>query len=93
MQNLLLQTVDKFFEVLYFLILIRIVLSWLPGIRDTAVGGIIYQLTEPILGPVRSMIDNSPIGGGMMLDFSPVIALFIMKIVCNIIQAVIIAVL
>ena len=93
MQNLLLQSVDKFFEVLYFLILIRIVLSWLPGIRDTSVGGIIYQLTEPILGPVRSMIDNSPIGGGMMLDFSPVIALYIMKIDCNVIQDIIIAVL
>ena len=93
MQNLLLQSVDKFFEVLYFLILIRIVLSWLPGIRDTSVGGIIYQLTEPILGTGRSMIDNSPIGGGMILDFSPVIALFIMKIACNVIQAIIIAVL
>ena len=89
MQNLLLQSVDKFFEVLYFLILIRIVLSWLPGIRDTSVGGIIYQLTEPILGPVRSMIDNSPIGGGMMLDFSPVIALFIMNIACNILKGIV----
>ena len=90
MQNLLLQSVDKFFEVLYFLILIRIVLSWLPGIRDTSVGGIIYQLTEPILGPVRSMIDNSPIGGGMMLDFSPVIALFLMQVVSIVLKNIVI---
>ena len=93
MQNLLLQAVDKFFEVIYFLILIRIVLSWLPSIRNTAVGGIIYSLTEPILGPVREMIDRSPIGGGMMLDFSAVVALFIMKIICTVVKALIMAVL
>ena len=78
---------------MYFLILIRIILSWLPAVRNTGLGAIIYQLTEPILGPIRSMIDASPIGGGMMLDFSPVIALFVMKIVCSIIKAIILAVL
>jgi YggT family protein len=92
MQNLLLQAVDKFFSLLYFLILIRIILSWIPGLRDSGFGRIIYELTEPILGPIRHMLDNSPIGGGMMLDFSPIIALFIMKIISIIIQAIITAV-
>ncbi len=90
MQSLLIQTVDKFFDVIYFLILIRIILSWIPVLRDTKFGDIIYQLTEPILGPIRSMINNSPIGGGMLLDFSPVIALFIMQIICNVLKAVIV---
>ena len=40
-----------------------------------------YSLTEPILGPVKRMMDKSPLGGGMMLDFSPVIALFILDII------------
>ena len=90
MRALMIQAVDVFFEILYFLILIRIILSWLPNARNTGAGGLIYQLTEPILGPIRNMINNSPIGGGMMLDFSPVIALFIMKIISSIIKAVII---
>jgi len=93
MQNLLLNAVDTFFEVLYLLIMVRILLSWIPPIQYSAIGGVIYNLTEPILGPVREMVRNSPIGGGMMLDFSPVIALFIMKILCNIIRAVIMLVL
>ena len=92
MQNLLLQAVDKFFSLLYFLILIRIILSWIPGLRDSGFGRIIYELTEPILGPIRRMLDNSPIGGGMMLDFSPIIALFIMKIISVILQSIITAV-
>ena len=89
MRALMIQADDVFFEILYFLILIRIILSWLSNARNTGAGGLIYQLTEPILGPIRNMINNSPIGGGMMLDFSPVIALFIMKIISSIIKAVI----
>ncbi len=37
-------------------------------------------MTEPILGPCRRMLDKSPLGGGMMLDFSPVIALILMML-------------
>lgn len=32
-------------------------------------------------GSVKRMMDKSPLGGGMMLDFSPVIALFILDII------------
>lgn len=81
MQNLLLNSIEVFFKLLYFLIFIRIFLSWFPGINQSAIGGIFYTLTEPILGPVRHMVDKSPIGGGMALDFSPIIALFLMDIV------------
>lgn len=89
MESLIIQAIDKFFQILYYLILIRIILSWIPALRDTAIGNLIYSFTEPILGPVRQMIDSSPIGGGMMLDFSPVIALFIMNIACNIIKGIV----
>ncbi len=81
MQQLLIHAIEVFFRLLYFLIFIRILLSWLPGLNQSAVGHLLYQLTEPILGPVRQMVDRSPIGGGMMLDFSPIIALFLMNIV------------
>jgi len=89
MESLMIQAIDKFFQILYYLILIRIILSWIPSLRDSSIGRVIYNFTEPILGPVRGMIDNSPIGGGMMLDFSPVIALFIMNIACNILKGIV----
>ena len=81
MQSLLLNAIEVFFKLLYILIFIRILLSWFPGVNNTPLGGIFYTLTEPILEPVRHMVDKSPIGGGMMLDFSPIIALFLMNIV------------
>ena len=78
-QGLLYSAVKMFFSLLEWLILIRIILSWLP-IGRNPVTQLLYTLTEPILGPVRSMMDKSPLGGGMMLDFSPVIALFVLSL-------------
>ena len=42
---------------------------------------LVYNITEPILGPVRDMVDRSPLGGGYGLDFSPIFALILMKLV------------
>ena len=58
-------------------------MSWLP-LGQGPITQLIYSLTEPILGPIRNLIHKSPLGGGMMLDFSPVIALFVMELLKNI---------
>lgn len=82
MLGILPKAIDMFFQVIYMLLMARILLSWFPMIsRNNGIGAILYTLTEPILGPIRNMIDKSPIGGGMMIDFSPIIAFFIMDIV------------
>ncbi|WP_243423557.1 YggT family protein [Anaerotignum lactatifermentans] len=78
----MIRALDIFFYVLEILIFVRIVFSWVPGMGyRSAIGQLIYNLTEPILGPCRRMLDKSPLGGGMMLDFSPIIALIIMALV------------
>lgn len=62
-------------RIIDFLILIRVLLSWFPVNRSNPIINIIYTLTEPILEPIRRMLNKSPLGGpGMVLDFSPVIA-------------------
>lgn len=70
-----------FYEILSFAILLRCILSWLPLNRNNFFVRIVYSLTEPILAPVRKLIDKSPLGGGMMIDFSPVIAYFLLYFV------------
>ncbi len=81
MAALLTNAINVFFKILEYLVLIRVLMSWFPNARNTSIGNLIYTLTEPILGPVKRMMDKSPLGGGMMLDFSPVIALFILQII------------
>ena len=91
LKSVLYQAVDTFFYVLYLLILVRIIISWLPISRDNSIVRLIYSFTEPILGPIRNMISKSPLGGGLMLDSSPIIALFAMNIVKMIIMTLIIS--
>lgn len=89
MTTLLTNAVNVFFRLLYILIIIRVFMSWVPNLRYTIIGNFIATLTDPILGPVKRMMDKSPLGGGMMIDFSPVIALFILDIIQMIILGII----
>lgn len=68
---------------IYFLVLMgRIILSWFPiapGSGLASVFSVLYNLTEPVLGPVRRMMP--PLGvGGMGLDLSPIIVIFGLQI-------------
>jgi len=72
--------VNWLFYILYGLLLIRVVLSWLPMLGGGSLVGLIFAFTEPFLSPVRRLIDRSPLGGpGMMLDFSPIISFFLLR--------------
>jgi YggT family protein len=59
--------------VLALLIFVRAILSWFPNIdpRNPLVD-FLYQVTEPLLAPIRSIMPRT------MLDFSPMIASFIL---------------
>ncbi len=53
----------------------RIILSWMPMDRGNRLVRIIYEITEPILGPIRRVL---PALGG--LDLSPMIALILIQV-------------
>lgn len=78
MNLLIYQSVLAVFDMIDFLILIRIVLSWLP-IGQNPITNLIYNLTEPLLYPIRKLIQDSPIGNGMMIDFSPIVLFLILQ--------------
>ena len=65
---------------LAILIFIRALLSWFPNIdpRNPLVE-ILYQLTEPILAPIRSLMPRT------MLDFSPMIASILLIFIANVV--------
>jgi len=56
----------------------RILLSWFPLDPNgamAAVGGFLYVVTDPVLGPLRRAIPPIRIGA-MALDLSPMIVIF-----------------
>jgi YggT family protein len=58
-------------SVYYIVLLARVFLSWFPlqpGTAMASIASVIYQLTEPVMGPVRRII---PTVG--MIDISPIV--------------------
>ena len=63
--------------VLTVAIFVRVVLSWLPiGGSNHPIVAIIYQITEPILAPLRRILPR--LG---MLDLSPMAAIVILWLI------------
>lgn len=72
--------INVVFQLLWWAILIRVLLSWLPmaGIRIDPYNPIIrvlYSITDPILEPLRRY---TTVG---MIDLSPIVALFALDII------------
>lgn len=74
-----------FVRVVNYLILIRIVMSWLVKNPNNSFYIFIYQVTEPILLPFRELLRKFGVGG--MLDFSPILAILTIQILANIIYS------
>lgn len=75
---LITRVIYYFSQILELLIIIRCIISWLPIDRNSKLVELVYLLTEPILAPIRAIIAKSPLGrSGMMIDFSPLIAGFV----------------
>lgn len=61
-------------------IFVRVILSWIPGVRlPFGVGEFVFAVSEPLLSPIRRAL---PFFGG--IDFSPFIALIAIQIVSSI---------
>ncbi|MEW9123058.1 MAG: YggT family protein [Thermotaleaceae bacterium] len=79
------QSVDYFFQVMNYLIIARIIMSWIRINPYGTVGRILIQITEPILGPFRNLSMRFGIGGGY-IDFSPILAVFALNILRTVIM-------
>lgn len=75
MNSLISTALVRVLELVELAIFIRVIMSWIPIQKNGQFMRILYQITEPILAPIRNIIEKSAIGKNMaMLDFSPIIA-------------------
>ena len=74
---------DLLLTVLGFAIIIRALLSWVSIDPYNPLVQILYQITEPILAPLRRIIP--PIGG--MMDITPIVALILLQVLQAIIDS------
>lgn len=58
------------FNVYQFMVIAYVLMSWVPQMRETAIGRLLERLVEPYLAPFRRFIPTLGI-----LDISPIVAL------------------
>lgn len=63
-------------QVLTTLILIRVVVSWFTRGQRNLLLGILHQVTEPILAPLRRFIPRMGI-----VDFTPLVAVVLLQLI------------
>ncbi len=73
------------FSIIEIAIIVRAILSWLPISRDSKLIYLLYQITEPVLTPIRSIVQRSSFFSGIMIDISPIIAFLLIRIVRTIV--------
>ena len=66
------------FTVVYFVLIIRIILSWVNADPYNEIVQIIYRISEPVLKPFRRL--PLQMGG---VDFSPIIAFIVLSVLRN----------
>ncbi len=60
--------------ILYWLILIRALISWVNPDPHNPIVQFLYKTTEPILSPIRKIM---PLGFNIGIDISPIVAFFL----------------
>ncbi len=75
--TILINFVDLFFTILTWAIIIRVLLTWIPGINPHhPLVRALASITDPILEPARRIIP--PIG---MIDISPIVVIIVLQLV------------
>lgn len=72
-------------QIINFLILGRVIMSWVSQDTRNPIVRFFYQTTEPIMAPIRDLLNKLGLGG-TMLDFSPIVAILLMQIVDSIVR-------
>ena len=77
----ILQGIGIALEVLTFVILIRVLISWIPGVNQFhPLVRLIRAIADPILAPFRGLL---PTFGGM-LDLSPLVAIVVLQVLAQV---------
>jgi len=75
--TILIRALDVAFQILWWLVLIYVILSWLPVPRWHPAVRLVNRLVEPMLRPFRAVLR---VGAGG-IDFSPLILLLVVSVV------------
>jgi YggT family protein len=63
-------------QIYSFVVLARVLLSYFPNMdRSNPIAQFLFDITEPVLRPIREMLPSSS-----MIDFSPIIVFLVIRV-------------
>lgn len=78
------QVASLFVGFLWFLVIAviaRALMSWFPQARNNQFGRVVFQITEPIIEPVRRIMPRTG-----MIDFSTLIVIVVLQIMISVVS-------
>lgn len=66
----LVRTVDVAITAVQFLMILRAVISWIPDLKSNVFINFVYAVTEPVITPVRMLMERFNIMQGLPIDLS-----------------------
>ncbi len=70
-------------EVFTLVIIARVIVSWFSPRPTNRLAIILYQLTEPLLAPLRRIIPRVGIPRVGMIDFTPLVAIILLQLIAS----------
>ena len=67
--------IDLILQTLWFVVLARVLISWVDRSGSGRVSRILFDMSEPILGPVRRILPSTA-----GIDFSPIVVMILLQI-------------
>ena len=70
---ILLQFINALITAAWIALFARVILSWFPVSRENPIVSIVFQITDPMLAPIRRIMPRTG-----MLDLSPLVLFFLL---------------
>ena len=84
----LLGFIDFVINIYTFLIIVRAIISWVSPDPYNPIVRTLDRLTGPVLNPIRKVMRR--ISGNLPIDFSPIIAIFLIQLAGTLIRRILI---
>jgi YggT family protein len=80
----ILQIISLLLQLFELALLARIILSWFPNVdRSNPIIQFLFDITEPVLRPIRDMLPSSG-----MFDFSPLIVFIVIQVLMTVLRGI-----
>ncbi|MBN2897201.1 MAG: YggT family protein [Clostridia bacterium] len=71
-----------FIRAIYFIIIARAIMSWFIRDLRNPIARFLHEITEPLLAPIRALLQALGLGG-TMFDFSPLVLFLLLQMLAN----------